>query len=205
MCISSAVISYTHVQKRNPEFGINFPWPHYSQYYYSHTQGLSDKGNPPYRYTFPTCHIPDQRSFWTATAARLPQASSTYLLHHRGFGQHALVHNWCTGSWWPLSIIKFCYISLAYLVSCPWPVTVAPFRARFGARKIAEKKHDMAHEETQKKKFWRRENCKKTSTIWRTKKEKKHALRTKKSTKHVMGAAWGNSKNQVFPVQKIMA
>ena len=124
--------------------------------------------------------IPDQRSFWTATAARLPQASSTYLLHHRGFGQHSLVHNWCAGSWWPLSI-EFCYISLAYLVSCPWPVTVAPFRARFGARRIAEK-----------------------NTIWRTKKEKKeHALRTKKSTKHAMGAAWGNSKNQVFPVQKL--
>lgn len=124
--------------------------------------------------------IPDQRSFWTATAARLPQASSTYLLHHRGFGQHSLVHNWCAGSWWPLSI-EFCYISLAYLVSCPWPVTVAPFRARFGARRIAEK-----------------------STIWRTKKDKKErALRTKKSTKHAMGAAWGNSKNQVFPVQKL--
>ena len=105
--------------------------------------------------------IPDQRSFWTATAARLPQASSTYLLHHRGFGQHALVHNWCAGSWWPLSIIKFCYISLAYLVSCPWPVTVAPFRARFGARRIAEKKHDMAHEETQRKKIWCRKNRKK--------------------------------------------
>jgi hypothetical protein len=38
-------------------------------------------------------------------------------------------------------------------VSCPWPVIVAPFRARFGARRIAEKKHDMAHEETQKKSF----------------------------------------------------
>ena len=159
--------------------------------------------------------IPDQRSFWTATAARLPQASSTYLLHHRGFGQHSLVHNWCAGSWWPLGI-KFCYISLAYLVSCPWPVTVAPFRARFGARRTAEKntiwrtkkrkkKNDLVQEESQKKtRYGKRRNTEK-STIWRTKKEKKeHALRTKKSTKHVMGAAWGNSKNQVFPAPKMM-
>ena len=129
--------------------------------------------------------IPDQRSFWTATAARLPQASSTYLLHHRGFGQHSLVHNWCAGSWWPLGI-KFCYISLAYLVSCPWPVTVAPFRARFGARRtaekntiwrtkkrkkkrfgagrIAEKKHDTANEETQKKARYGAQRKKKKST-----------------------------------------
>ena len=149
--------------------------------------------------------IPDQRSFWTATAARLPQASSTYLLHHRGFGQHALVHNWCAGSWWPLSIIKFCYISLAYLVSCPWPVTVAPFRARFGARRIAEKNTIWRTKKRKEKRFGAGRIAKKNSTIWRTKKEKKARIAHEEINKTRDGrAAWGNSKNQVFPVQKIM-
>ena len=57
-------------------------------------------------------------------------------------------------------------------MSCPWPVTVAPFRARFGTRRIAEKKRDMAHEETQKN-FGAGRIAKKTARYGARRKKKK--------------------------------
>jgi hypothetical protein len=66
-------------------------------------------------------------------------------------------------------------------VSCPWPVTVAPFRARFGARRIAEK-----------------------NTIWRTKKEKRARIAHEEINKTRDGRCMRKFQKPGFSGAKIM-
>ena len=86
----------------------------------------------------------------------------------------------------------------------------APFWARFGARRNAEKstiwsttkrrkKHDFAHDETQKKaRFGARRNAEK-STIWSTtKRRKKHDLEHDETQKKARFGAWRNAEKSTI-------